>query len=158
DNSSANFCGSCHDIVNGQGVHLERTFEEWQGTVFSRAPAELTCGECHMAGSMGVAAQYTGVRIRKVHPHAFPPVDLAITPFPNATDMATAVQASLDTTLQAALCVKGTAGQVTIQVVLDNVGAGHQWPSGASQDRRAWVEVQAFNAGTAFYTSGVVAA
>ena len=30
---SAQLCGSCHDIVNGKGVHLERTFQEWQETV-----------------------------------------------------------------------------------------------------------------------------
>jgi hypothetical protein len=46
---------------------------------------------------------------------------------------------------------------VTLQVVLDNVAAGHQWPSGATQDRRAWVEVQAFSGGQPIYSSGVVA-
>jgi hypothetical protein len=56
--------------------------------------------------------------------------------------------------------VKGTAGQAVIQVVLDNVGAGHMWPSGATQDRRAWVEVMAYtNAQPTqpYYSSGVVA-
>jgi hypothetical protein len=55
--------------------------------------------------------------------------------------------------------VTGLPGQVSIQVVLDNVGAGHGWPSGATQDRRAWVEVQAFDAsGQVVYQSGVVPA
>jgi hypothetical protein len=159
DDSSATLCGSCHDIVNGHGVQLERTFSEWKGTVFSKPPAELTCSNCHMNGSKGVAAQVTGVGIREVHAHDFPAVDVPLTTFPNASDLQTAVQASLDSTLQAALCVKGIPGQVNIQVVLDNVAAGHQWPSGASQDRRAWIEVQAFSNGmaTPYFTSGVVA-
>ena len=164
DPTSAQMCGSCHDIVSPLGAHLERTFEEWQGTVFSHAPPPvgLTCGECHMNGSSGLAAQYPGVGERKVHSHAFPGVDLALGDFPEAAAQQTLVQQALDSTLQAALCVKGMAGQVTIQVVLDNVGAGHSWPSGATQDRRAWVEVIAFTnadggASTPFYSSGVVA-
>jgi len=42
-------------------------------------------------------------------------------------------------------------------VVLDNVGAGHDWPSGATQDRRAWVEVIAYAGAQQIYQSGVVA-
>jgi hypothetical protein len=159
DPSSASLCGSCHDIVNTLGVHLERTYEEWQGTLFSHAPLELTCGECHMDGSQGLAASYPGAATRTVHSHQFPGVDLALDPtFPQADLQKAAVQASLDSTLQAALCVKGVPGQASIQVVLDNVGAGHQWPSGATQDRRAWVQVEAFAAGQSIYQSGVVAA
>lgn len=158
DPSSANLCGSCHDIVNKLGTPLERTFEEWKGTLFSHGSLALTCGECHMDGRQAVAAQYPGVGLRKIHAHDFPGVDVALTPgFPQADAQKKAVQASLDATLQAALCVKGVAGQAVIQVVLDNVGAGHQWPSGATQDRRAWVEVQAFSAGQSVYQSGVVA-
>jgi hypothetical protein len=157
DPSSASLCGSCHDIVNTLGTPLERTYEEWQGTLFSHAPLELTCGQCHMDSSQGQAASYPGAPPRKVHSHQFPGVDVALTTFPQADVQQAAVQSFLDTTLQAALCVKGVAGQVTLQVVLDNVGAGHEWPSGATQDRRAWVELQAFQGSTSFYQSGVVA-
>jgi hypothetical protein len=41
--------------------------------------------------------------------------------------------------------------------VLDTIGVGHQWPSGAAQDRRAWAEVIAYDAdGGVIYSSGVV--
>jgi hypothetical protein len=161
DPSSASMCGSCHDIVNSFGTQLERTYEEWQATVFSHAPPPvgLTCGECHMNGSQGLAAQYSGVGLRTVHSHEFPGVDLPLTAFPNADTLKADSQAFLDTTLQAALCVKGMPGQVVLQVVLDNVGAGHLWPSGATQDRRAWVEVMAYTNAmptTPYYSSGVV--
>ena len=157
DPSSASLCGSCHDIVNTLGTPLEQTYAEWQGTLFSHEPLELTCGECHMTGTQGLAANYPGAGVRRVHSHQFPGVDVALTDFPQAAVQQAAVQAQLDNTLQAALCVKGNAGQVSIQVVLDNVGAGHKWPSGATQDRRAWVEVIASSAGQPFYSSGVVA-
>lgn len=157
DPSSATLCGSCHDIVNTLNTPLERTFEEWQGTLFSHGALALTCGECHMDSRQALAAQYPGVPLRQVHSHAFPGVDAALTPgFPQTSTQQTAVQASLDTTLQAALCVEGVAPQVNLQVVLDNVGAGHGWPSGATQDRRAWVEVIAYSNNQPIYQSGVI--
>jgi hypothetical protein len=151
---SATLCGSCHDIVNPLGTHLERTYAEWKSTLFFHPPLGLTCSQCHMDGRDGLAAQYDGVGIRKVHSHMFPGVDVALSDFPEADAQKAAVQSSLDSTLQAALCVKGTPGQATIQVVLDNVGAGHLWPSGATQDRRAWVEVIAYANNQVVYQSG----
>jgi hypothetical protein len=46
--------------------------------------------------------------------------------------------------------------QGAVRVIVDNVGAGHFWPSGASQDRRAWAEVIATKGGQTIYQSGVV--
>ena len=36
-------CGSCHDIQNLQGAHVERTFEEWQATLFAAPPDGQGC-------------------------------------------------------------------------------------------------------------------
>jgi hypothetical protein len=154
---SSSLCGSCHDIVAPLGAHIERTYAEWQGTLFSHADSRLTCSECHMEGRTGLAAEAPGVKLRKIHGHGFPGVDVALTDFPETKAQAAAIQQSLDTTLQAALCVKGADSPgATIQVVLDNVGAGHLWPSGVAHDRRAWVELQAFAKGQVIYQSGVV--
>jgi Cytochrome c554 and c-prime len=155
--ASATLCGSCHDIVNPLGTPIERTFEEWQGTVFSHGAGELTCSQCHMNGSQGLAADVAGAPTRTVHSHLLAAVDRALTTFPDTTAQEAAAQGLLDTSLQASLCVKGGAGAATIQVVLDNVGAGHLWPSGATQDRRAWVEVIASASGQTLYQSGAVA-
>jgi hypothetical protein len=51
------------------------------------------------------------------------------------------------------VCVTALGG---VRVVLDAVSVGHQWPSGATQDRRAWVEVRASRNGVPIYQSGVV--
>jgi hypothetical protein len=156
---SATLCGSCHDIDTSHGAHIERTFAEWQTTVFSHAPAELTCGECHMDGKTGFAAEVTGAPQRQVHGHMFPAVDLALTTFPQADAQRAAVQSLLDTTLQSLLCVRGAniPGATTLQLVLENVAAGHDWPSGATQDRRAWIEIVAYLAGNVIYQSGAIA-
>jgi hypothetical protein len=155
---SASLCGSCHDIVTPAGAKLERTFAEWQSTIFAHPPTALSCSQCHMDGKQGLAADVPGVPLRKIHSHMFPGVDVALTDFPEMDAQRAAVQASLDTTLQAVICVKGQQGQsgAVLQIVLDNVGAGHSFPSGSTQDRRAWVELVAESAGQVVYQSGVV--
>ena len=153
---SAGLCGSCHDIVNGHGVNLERTYSEWQESVFSQAPGGSTCGQCHMDQSAALqpAASTPGAPLRRTHAHNLPGVDLATTDFPEADTQSTLVQNALDTTLQSALCVQGVGSAQTLLVVLDNVAAGHAFPSGATQDRRAWVELDAYRAGELIYQSG----
>jgi hypothetical protein len=156
---SATLCGACHDLVNEHGVALERTFIEWQESVFSKAPSGSTCGQCHMDRSRTEApvANFKGVFPRRAHSHRFPGVDLALTPFPDAEAQRRAVADFLNTTLQSALCVRGVGSSSKIEVILDNVAAGHRFPSGAAQDRRLWVEVTAYAEGVAIYESGKVA-
>jgi hypothetical protein len=65
-----------------------------------------------------------------------------------------AVQNALNSTVLAgALCVNVDS---QIRVILDT-NVGHQWPTGAAQDRRAWAEVIAYDgSGNVIYKSGVV--
>jgi hypothetical protein len=157
---SAQLCGACHDIVSPAGGAIERTFQEWQGSVFSHAPYGTTCGQCHMSESLNLQpiAQAPNVFARRYHSHAFPAVDLALTPFPEADAQRALVQSFLDPTLQTGLCVTPrSANSADIRVVIDNVAAGHDFPSGSSQDRRLWFEVIAYKAGLPVYQSGVVA-
>jgi hypothetical protein len=160
---SAAACGSCHDIQNLQGAHVERTFEEWRATTLSVAPSGESCAECHMVGTDGAVSTTTPTKIRRVHSHAFPAVDLAIADFPAADptngiapqNMAQqiAAQAFLYTTVQETLCLNPETNR--LQLTLDNVGAsGHGWPTGATPDRRVWVEMTAYQAGAVIYASG----
>jgi hypothetical protein len=160
---SAQMCGSCHDIVSPAGGHIERTFHEWSSSVFSTLGTSCTFnGNCHMAASTDKVQIATGgPATRTFHKHNFPAVDIISDPtFPQtppqnaATEQAT-VEASLANVLTGALCVNARGG---VRVILDNNGAAHFWPSGAAQDRRAWVEVIASQGGTPFYSSGTVPA
>ncbi len=156
---SSRLCGACHDIVNGNGVHLERTFGEWKDSVYSTAVGGTTCGQCHMDQSLKEAkvANVADAPTRRVHSHLLPGVDLALTPFPDKALQREAVQKQLDNTLQTALCVRGVGAAAQLELIIDNVGAGHSFPSGATQDRRAWVEVVAYDDDDAvIYESGVV--
>jgi len=151
---SANACGGCHDIVNGHGVALERTFAEWQGTLFAIPPHGLTCAGCHMSGRDGLAAT-TGTKTRRIHDHGFPAVDVVLSSFPGADRVAqeAAVQTALDTTLQGTICLDDASRRIIVGI--DNVGAAHAWPSGASQDRRAWVQVTAWVGDRVVHRSGL---
>jgi hypothetical protein len=151
---SAAACGACHDIVNQHDVALERTFQEWQATLFAIPPHGQSCTECHMAGRDGPASTVSD-KVRRLHDHGFPAVDVGLTAFPGAAPDAQrqAAQAMLDTVLQGTICLDDVAQKIT--VALDNVAAGHSWPSGASQDRRAWVEVAAYAGASVLYRSGV---
>jgi hypothetical protein len=160
---SAAFCGACHDIKTKSPpapaeVHLERTFAEWQGTVFAKEPEAggLRCGSCHMPSRDGVAADFSGVGLRRIHSHAMPGVDLALGPFPELDAQKALVEEALDQTLRYEVCVRQLPGAATLHVTLENISAGHNWPSGAAQDRRVWAEVAAFDGATLLYESGNV--
>lgn len=155
---SADLCGSCHDIETPKGVHLERTYKEWRGSLFShQTPAEQqTCGLCHMEGEEGTAADYEGVGLRRVHNHQMVGVDVALTDFPEKEDQANLIQRRLDTTVVLQLCVMRGTGGVTVAVDLENLAAGHNWPSGASQDRRAWLELRGYLGPNEVFSTGVL--
>lgn len=153
--ASAGLCGACHDIDAPPGAHIERTFAEWQASVYSQ-PEGDTCGQCHMPRSATTApiAQTEGpLPSRYSYGHDFPGVDVTLPTGPASAQAS--IQTFLGTTLQTALCVTQLGA---VRVIVDNVAAGHSWPSGAAQDRRAWAEVVASQAGQVIYESGLVPA
>jgi len=83
-------------------------------------------------------------------------VDTALTPFPEITEQLEETQALLDTALIAELCVRSVQGLFLAEVTLENVSAGHSFPSGSSQDRRVWVELRAWDGDQPLLSSGVI--
>lgn len=152
---SSALCGACHDVVTPHGAHIERTFDEWKNSLYSQ-PGQLSCGKCHMDGREGQAAQVPGAPTRKIHDHSMPAVDIALTPFFGADVQREMVQRLLDQALITKLCVKQTPLGIVADVTLDNAFAGHEFPSGAAQDRRVWVELQAYKDGARVFASGMV--
>ena len=157
---SAPLCGACHDLQNGNGVDLQRTFAEWKGSLFSHdvPGVRLSCASCHMPGKDGLAAKVKGAPRRRVHDHMMPGVDVAISPFAEADAQRAAVQANLDPSLVPKLCVTPKPGGWQIEYWLDDAFAGHDWPSGASYHRRAWVEITASSKGAVVWHTGAVPA
>lgn len=154
--SSSSLCGSCHDIVTPAGLHLERTFAEWKSTIYSRPGSAFatSCVACHMPGRDGVAAEFEGVPLRRVHDHANAAVDVALTDFPEKAAQLERVRLALNSTLLVELCVVEESGGVDLEVYVENVGAGHSFPSGAAQDRRLWLELVALVGGETVFETG----
>ncbi len=155
---SSGLCGSCHDVQNGHGVDIERTFAEWKGSLYAQTNPTVfdSCGGCHMTASTGKAANVEGAPDRRIHDHSMAAVDVALTPFPDADGQKKAVQTLLDAAIVAKLCVDPPQGGPNVTVTLDNAFVGHAWPSGAAHDRRLWVELVGTAAGQTVYQSGVV--
>ena len=136
--AASDTCGACHDVVMPGDRHLERTYAEWQASVFdTTGPARLGCGHCHMPGTAGIAA--SGGPERDVHDHVMP----GITVLDDGGPHADAVQRALDPSIDATLCVAPASAGADIILTLDNVGVGHGFPSGAAKNRRVWVELVA---------------
>ena len=162
---SADMCGTCHDIVNPAGVHLERTYDEWLKTFFadedefSGGPAAYSqrCGTCHMGpAEVGPIADADDVRgDRFFHSHKMAAVDVVLNDYPGGAltaELAAEQREAIDlprlTSLCAEICVNpdGNGGS-DVDVYLHNEFSGHAFPSGATQDRRAWLELHIFAGG-----------
>ena len=158
--TSSPLCGACHDLVTPRGVHLERTFAEWKTTIFGQTNPRnhLSCAECHMVATTDVVAEGADLdvplRMYGRREHTFAGIDTALTPWPEKEAQLAAIDRDLKGVLNPKLCFPPTG---VISYILDNVGAGHKFPSGAAQDRRAWAEVIAYDTtGNPVYSSGVV--
>ena len=150
---SAAMCGACHDIQNLQGAHVERTFEEWQGTLFSMPPNGLGCASnfCHMKPTTGPISTISD-KVRTLHGHGFPAVDLAVTSFPEKETQRAQAEALLADLIQPTLCYNTLTARM--ELTLENVTAGHSFPSGATPDRRAWIEMTAYANDAVIFSSG----
>jgi hypothetical protein len=151
---SSDLCGTCHDIVTPLGVHLERTFKEYTDSIFAAGGVSpSSCNSCHMnilPGGNQQAALQTGrpgqiTLARGFHEHLWPAVDVALTDWPHADAMRSAINAcQLPDSLSYVTLTRdpGPLGQFTVAL---ETKAGHNFPSGATQDRRLWVELIAYD-------------
>jgi hypothetical protein len=174
---SAAMCGSCHDIVTPAPpapapVELERTFTEWKASVFApeHAPTPSsvsTCTSCHLPAVERDVPIASGGPKRVRHSHHMAGVDGPMTPFPATNDPSrdaelAVLQAAdrervLDPTVRVEICLQTfSETESAVHVTLDNANAGHNFPSGASQDRRAYTELIAYRGDEVLYQSGVV--
>lgn len=154
---SSTLCGTCHDIENDLGFPLERTFKEYKASIFgsTSAPANFqSCQNCHMnplPGGPQQIATKTGrpggqVRVRDFHEHLWPAVDVALEPFPHAEALRSAVAAcTLPNTIPTYITVEREEGPLGTLIVKMEQDAGHNFPSGATQDRRVWLELIAYD-------------
>ncbi|HEX5657261.1 MAG TPA: multiheme c-type cytochrome [Polyangiales bacterium] len=161
--AASELCGSCHDVVNDKGAHIEQTFAEYEATYFSIAKSGNnggdTCQGCHMPalGAKTEVAQVPSLKLpkRDRHEHRWPAVDVALTDFPDS-----------ELHRHETECALSEDGAYIFELLHDGAGgfdiaiettAGHAQPSGVSQDRRFWLEAIAYDANdNVLWQSGVI--
>lgn len=145
---SAEFCAGCHQqFVPGTGLVALSTFGEWQSSPYSghlssvtdggadasppprdAGSATVSCVDCHMPKTAGVAD------------HAAPGgnVYLASTLTDNA--FADVVKKKMQSAIALQVIISGP-NQVSVSVI--NNGVGHSFPTGVTDIREPWVEIDA---------------
>lgn len=144
---SSDMCGPCHDIVTPLGFHLEQTYAEWKTTVFAdpkKSPAnQSSCTRCHMNGIQGLAAETNTVQVgsRLIHEHLFVGLDVALTDdHPDRDAQMRAIECAVrNSSLSITKLLPGLDGSLLITTETD---VGHAFPSGATQDRRVWLDIK----------------
>jgi hypothetical protein len=165
---SSVLCGSCHDVVNDKGVHIERTFAEYKKSIFSHENTSSvggkdTCQGCHMpvTGEMALIATNPDLNTklqtvpRDHHEHRWPGVDIAMTDdFPEQSAQRFATECEIH---RSANLVGLSVDELGVFNLRIETQAGHSQPSGTAQDRRLWLEFIAYDAnGKVVFESGTI--
>lgn len=155
------FCGGCHDVVELNGLPLERPYEEWRSS--PARDAGQGCIDCHMDRFEGPAA--TGAAPRTdLHDHTFAGVDLAFSQDFLDADGRADVEARIGRLLASAATVSVDApaqvpAGVTADVVVtaQNLIGAHNLPTGSTFLRQLWLEVVATDAtGRSLFHTGAL--
>ncbi|MEY4512236.1 MAG: hypothetical protein RLZZ450_4358 [Pseudomonadota bacterium] len=162
---SALLCGSCHDVKNQKGAHIEQTLLEYRNSTSSIEKVGLmgggdSCQGCHMKV---VETDYVAqlppssmpmLKKRSRHSHRFAAVDVALTEFPHREAQKLETECALLNGAFIYLITTDRQGSFTVSI---ETNAGHNQPSGTSQDRRLWLEFIAYDANDkVLFQSGVI--
>ena len=161
---TSDFCGGCHDVIEHQGLNLERPFEEW---VPSPAAKEgRNCQSCHMPTYRGKAATGDDVPERdNLHNHRFIGVDMPLSDtFITDPELLEELRGEVVALLKSAGEIEletssniRAGEQLDLFVTVRNLIDAHNLPTGATFNRQLWVAVTATDAeGKVLYQTGHV--
>ena len=110
------YCGTCHQYQNQNGILISDTFGEWKRSKYAKAG--VTCHQCHMPGGPGRASSLGPVRPR-VADHSF-----------QGPEQNRALRDAATLALSAG---KREGDELRVTATVTNVGAGHAIPTGNDQ-------------------------
>jgi cytochrome c554/c'-like protein/dockerin type I repeat protein len=150
------FCGICHDVAHNSAL-LEKTFAQWSASPYTERIEK--CQDCHMLRYSGQAA-VGGPYRETLRRHNFPAVTVPLTAFPNRGLQLEQVQEFLRTAIRLAVFPPRAAragADLEFTVKVKNVGAGHNIPTGISNERQMWIEATVLDSkGATLFASGVL--
>ena len=159
DDGSA-LCGSCHDVIETSGLNLERPYEEFlESPSFEQGGR---CGDCHMPSRRGSAVQ--GGPERELHDHRFIGVDVPLEPGYLSPEDEAALRDEVHRLLVGSVQLDVSApapaapgDQLDLVVGVTNLIDAHNFPTGTTFIRQAWLEVVATDAdGQVLYSTGTL--
>jgi len=141
---TSDFCGTCHNVAHPvNGLRLETTYSEWKSS--SYAGNGVFCQDCHMTPGPGVtfpnpgAAAIGGPPREHVYTMTFAGGNVGLGDGPRATaNLRAAARIAID-----APAVARSGRDANVKVVVRNVGAGHDLPTGLTEVRQMWLEITA---------------
>jgi|GEM_PF-1910674 len=114
------FCAACHQEVNGYGVVVQDTYNEWLNSKYSRQGAAYrTCQECHMPTVLSLG-------LDPVPPSKHGPDR----PDAHMHDFRGTTPEMLLTAAELAMTTEKEEGTIKATVDLTNTGCGHMLPTG----------------------------
>ncbi len=143
-------CQDCH-----MSLYPARRFDEVVPlSAFAGVAPEQLDRKAHKLYPIGLAAEVEDAPLRRVSVHRFGGASVPMIPFPAGDDRRESVHAAREAMLKAAVELDLEAevepGEaIEVRAWLENVGAGHNVPSGFSQEREVWVELKVRDAGRA---------
>jgi hypothetical protein len=126
---SSELCANCHDEQSPYGAWVKETYREWKAGPYGRQG--VRCQDCHMHYAPGKAASMGKDRDDVAH-HVF-----------HGPHFNQKLEGSVDLALYADSSEVKRGSKVEIRTVLYNGKVGHFIPSGSSEERMLWLEVQA---------------
>ena len=149
------FCATCHQqFVPGNGIPAIDTLGEWQGSPYAAGLPEEDGGE---AGAGPFTASYASSGVTPgitpcvdchmpdhgngTHDHSAPGGNVYVaTQFGESDFVTTETQK-----IQTAITLQASQGPDGVHVLVMNTGAGHSFPTGVTDIREPWVELQAMD-------------
>jgi hypothetical protein len=142
--TQSEFCAICHNATNRYGLEVKSTYTEWKNSFY--AEEGITCQDCHMnrVGFLvkgepryerGRAARMALGKVhyrRKLYTHRFPGTHVRKQLMGAMT---------LDISFDRPRTLPGE--EITISVSVNNSRTGHKMPSGCTEMRLLWLEIEA---------------
>ncbi|MFO1522685.1 MAG: hypothetical protein U1F77_10715 [Kiritimatiellia bacterium] len=137
------FCATCHNAHNRNGLEIKSTFTEWKASVY--AEKGIQCQDCHMNEKgfleKGLADFASGKSASMTVGHAPQRDRIYAHHFPGARTQ-TQMEGALKLKIEPPATPVRAGTSVEIGLLVDNVLTGHKMPSGSAELRYMWIEFQ----------------
>lgn len=155
--AKSEFCASCHTVIHPiNGLRIENTYGEWKASVY--AEKGIQCQDCHMRNveEMRRVAEtlqpvaIKGPRVvngeqRDIYRHYFVGGNANADRLANGKTHAKMAESWLQSAARIEIKTSPSytpGGKLPVEVIVHNIGAGHNLPTGVTELRQMWVDLR----------------